>query len=71
VRGAGPADEQRSDGAGTGLGLAIVRAVALAHGGGVSAGPSELGGASFEVWLPVADPSGAAREKIESTLRPP
>ena len=55
VRGAGPAD-RHSNGRGTGLGLSIVRAVAVAYGGGVSAGRSEHGGASFEVWLPLADP---------------
>ncbi len=49
------ADPGRSRGrGGTGLGLAIVRAVALAHGGGVSATDAPGGGAAFAVWLPAA-----------------
>ena len=39
-------------GGGSGLGLAIVRAVAEAHGGSVSAGEAEGGGAVFSVRLP-------------------
>lgn len=43
---------------GTGLGLTIVKRVAEAHGGSVEAGRSELGGAVFEVRIPVdGDPS--------------
>jgi signal transduction histidine kinase len=38
---------------GTGLGLAIVRRVAEGHGGGVTIHTSLLGGARFEVRLPV------------------
>lgn len=37
---------------GTGLGLAIVRAIAEAHGGSVSAGPSPSGGACIVLELP-------------------
>jgi signal transduction histidine kinase len=37
---------------GTGLGLAIVRAIAVAHGGSVTAGESPEGGASIELELP-------------------
>jgi len=40
--------------AGTGLGLAIVKVVAEAHGGNVSVGDSDLGGARFTINLPVA-----------------
>lgn len=40
---------------GSGLGLAIVASVAAAHGGGVSATDSPLGGARFTLWLP-SDP---------------
>jgi len=55
VRGEGPADRSSRNGTGTGLGLSIVRAVALAHGGTVSAGGAEGGGARFEVRLPLAE----------------
>ncbi len=41
------------DSGGTGLGLAVVRAMALAHGGDVSVTDSPLGGARFEVKLPL------------------
>jgi len=45
-----PARDRASGG--TGLGLAIVRAIAEAHGGGVTAGRSAEGGASIELDLP-------------------
>lgn len=41
----------RNDG-GSGIGLALVRAVATAHGGTVTVGDADLGGARFEVCLP-------------------
>ena len=37
---------------GTGIGLALARKVAQAHGGSLDAGPSQLGGACFELRLP-------------------
>ena len=42
---------------GTGLGLSIVRAIALAHGGQVSAGSSPESGASIELVIPGFVPS--------------
>ncbi len=46
-------DEARTtDHGGAGLGLAIVASVAKAHGGGVAAGVSPLGGARLSLWLP-------------------
>ncbi len=47
-------DEGRArDSGGSGLGLAIASEVALAHGGSISVVPSPLGGARFEVRLPI------------------
>ncbi len=40
---------------GTGLGLAIVKKIVLDHGGEVFVGESELGGARFEIRIPLAD----------------
>lgn len=46
-------DEARTaDHGGAGLGLAIVASVAAAHGGGVAATVSPLGGARLSLWLP-------------------
>ena len=45
--------EARAGGSGYGLGLPILRRVARAHGGDVVAGRSELGGARFELTLPI------------------
>ncbi|MFC4821710.1 ATP-binding protein [Dokdonella ginsengisoli] len=47
------ASRRRADG-GAGLGLAICRAIVEAHGGGIAAGPSALGGLRVEVRLPLA-----------------
>jgi signal transduction histidine kinase len=50
-------DEARSrDGGGSGLGLAIVKDLAVLHGGDVRVSRSTLGGASFDVTLPL-DPA--------------
>ncbi|WP_157468784.1 cell wall metabolism sensor histidine kinase WalK [Frankia sp. QA3] len=47
-------DGRNRDSGGSGLGLAIVRGVAHRHGGTVTATASPLGGARFEVRLPLA-----------------
>lgn len=50
-------DESREhDGAGIGLGLAMVQAIVSRHGGTVCVRDSHLGGASFVVSLPSAEP---------------
>ena len=64
VRGSGPAD--RSPDGGTGLGLAIVRAVATSHGGSVSAGNAESGGAQFEIDLPLAGRVAPAPGRVQT-----
>ncbi|HXC78731.1 MAG TPA: ATP-binding protein [Candidatus Acidoferrum sp.] len=52
------ADPSRSrDSGGAGLGLSIVSAVVIAHGGHVKVRQTEGGGATFEVELPLAQPS--------------
>jgi two-component system OmpR family sensor kinase len=53
------ADPSRSrDSGGAGLGLSIVSAVVTAHGGRVKVSQTDGGGATFEVELPLAPPSG-------------
>ncbi|MCB9881683.1 MAG: HAMP domain-containing histidine kinase [Planctomycetes bacterium] len=55
--------EAQTDGsiAGTGIGLAIARSIATAHGGRISiTSPRELGGARFEIVLPLAQPEDAS-----------
>jgi len=44
---------QRETSVGAGLGLAVVRAVVVRHGGTVSAGASDLGGAELRVEIPL------------------
>ena len=45
-------DSRARDSGGSGLGLAIVAELAQAHGGSVTIGESDLGGAHFEIVLP-------------------
>lgn len=47
---------------GSGLGLAIVQKIVDEHGGSVSAGNTDTGGARFTVRLPLADTAGAPAE---------
>jgi two-component system, NtrC family, sensor kinase len=46
-------------GEGTGLGLSVVLSVAEEHGGSVDVENSELGGASFRLWIPSQDSTEA------------
>jgi len=46
--------EARADRPGFGLGLPILRRVARVHGGDVTLADSPLGGARFELWIPLA-----------------
>jgi signal transduction histidine kinase len=56
-------------GGGSGLGLAIVRAVAEAHGGGVSLQPAEGGGARFVVTVPLTgQPAAQTSTTTGSTM---
>ena len=43
---------------GTGLGLAICKNIVESHDGGISAGPSSLGGLKIELWLPLDRSAG-------------
>jgi len=56
--------EARSDRNGSGLGLHILRRVARAHLGEVAVKESRLGGARFELRLPMWSPRGAEAEGI-------
>ena len=59
-------DESRSrGGGGAGLGLSIVHEIAVAHGGSVQVTTSTLGGAAFEIRLPVV----AVRDPHPSSIR--
>jgi C4-dicarboxylate-specific signal transduction histidine kinase len=44
---------------GTGLGLSIVKKIIMDHGGTIDAGASPLGGARFNILLPVEGSAGA------------
>ncbi len=47
---------------GSGLGLSIVQAIVRRHGGRISAGNADGGGARFEIVLPDGEPAAADRE---------
>ncbi|MFT4112001.1 DUF4118 domain-containing protein [Silvibacterium sp.] len=49
---------QKPGTSGTGMGLAIVKAIMIAHGGGVTMGNRQGGGAVFTLWLPADGQSG-------------
>jgi len=52
---------------GTGLGLAVVQSVVLAHEGNITIVPSVLGGASFNISLPVWQ-EGRREEAVPDTV---
>jgi signal transduction histidine kinase len=57
-------DKARGPQRGTGLGLAIVQEIVQAHGGRISAvSPGEGRGATFTVWLPLANSAAAAKRR--------
>jgi two-component system sensor histidine kinase FlrB len=53
---------------GTGLGLAVVQAVVLEHQGTLTAGPSSLGGAAFEIRLPLLPPAAAQAQVTRKSV---
>jgi two-component system sensor histidine kinase KdpD len=55
--------ERESAKPGVGLGLAICRAIIEAHGGRISAGRSQLGGAGFTIALPLGTPPAMPEEE--------
>jgi two-component system sensor histidine kinase KdpD len=52
---------------GIGLGLALCRAVARRHGGEICAGASSLGGARFEITIPLLDNPSASKSPLPVT----
>ncbi len=57
--------ERESAKSGVGLGLAICRAIVEAHGGRISYGKSELGGAAFIIDLPLGQPPSAPDPEMD------
>ncbi|MEM9892071.1 MAG: HAMP domain-containing sensor histidine kinase [Actinomycetota bacterium] len=66
----GDASRSRRSHDGAGLGLALVRRIAEQHLGRASVGPTEGGGATFVLSLPVADGSVRAAEPQASVAKP-
>jgi two-component system, OmpR family, sensor histidine kinase KdpD len=60
--------ERESAKPGVGLGLAICRAIVEAHGGKISAGRSDMGGAAFIVALPLGHPPAGPAIEIETRI---
>jgi len=53
---------------GSGVGLALVREVVHAHGGSLSLGENQGGGAAVRLWLPGPRPGPSAEERARLTL---
>jgi two-component system sensor histidine kinase KdpD len=60
--------ERESAKPGVGLGLAICRAIVEAHGGKISSGRSDMGGALFVVSLPLGHPPAGPAIEIETRV---
>lgn len=60
--------ERESAKPGVGLGLAICRAIVEAHGGKISAGRSDMGGAAFIVALPLGHPPAGPVTEMEPRI---
>jgi two-component system, OmpR family, sensor histidine kinase KdpD len=60
--------ERESAKSGVGLGLAICRAIVEAHGGKITVGRSDMGGAAFIVALPLAHPPIGPEREIETRI---
>ncbi|MGV9710864.1 sensor histidine kinase [Gordonia sp. NPDC003424] len=65
-------DVDRRSQTGAGLGLAIVAEIVAAHGGSVSVGESDTGGAAVTLTMPLPSPVDAAPDTVQhNDIRPP